>query len=99
MKELPCLICGKIHIVDEKCKKVTCAECYLAGEPPTREENGIVYRRPEAWEKIIGEYKPKIDIWRSAQKMRNEGLSTREIAKRLSTSQRSIIRHTESLKV
>jgi len=93
-KYLPCSICGRLHRVDAKCTKVTCAECYIAGESPTRIEDGVVYWRPEAFKKITilrVPYEKK--IWKGAQSLYEKGFSTEEIARRFGVTQRTIVRH------
>ncbi|TET83074.1 hypothetical protein E3J38_01105 [candidate division TA06 bacterium] len=60
MKELACSICRKVYEVDDEVTKVTCGDCLLAGEPPTRMENGIVYYTPRAYLKLVS---AGIDTW------------------------------------
>ena len=60
MKELACSICRKIHEVDDEVTKVTCGNCLLVGEPPTRVENGMIYYTPEAYLKLVS---AGIDTW------------------------------------
>ena len=62
------------------------------------EYNGkILHWSPEAYEKILGDYDYKKIIWKDAQKMRDNGMSTREIARQLKVSQPTVLRHTKTL--
>jgi len=99
MKKLTCSICGEIYEVDDDVVEVKCGDCLLAGEPPIIKENGIWYYSQEAYDRILGEYKPEIETWETAQKMRDQGLSLRAIGKRLETSKDSVQRHTVSSNV
>jgi len=93
-KYLPCSICGRLHRVDDKCTKVTCAECYLAGERPIRIEDGIVYWRPEAFKRICNLRVPhEKKIWKGAQSLKEKGVSTKEIAKKFGVARKTIIKH------
>lgn len=94
MKNMDCVICDEPHVVDDEIKKVTCGDCLMAGEGPTRKEKGIWYYGPEAFDRLLGEDKPDFKRWENAQNLRNEGVSIREIARRLSCSHTTIRRHT-----
>jgi len=94
-----CYLCTEELEVDEKCEEVICDACLLAGQPPVGTKNGIIYYTQEAFDRILGEYKPEIETWETAQKMRDQGLSLRKIAERLETSKDSIQRHTVSSNV
>lgn len=97
LKTLACSICGELHRVAEKCTRVTCARCLLAGEPPVVSKDGIdYYRNEKVLEKMRSSLKIEKKIWVGAQEMRDEGLSFREIARRLETSPATILRHTVS---
>lgn len=97
MKKLTCSICGEIYEVDDDVLEVKCGDCLLAGEPPVSRENGIWYYRQEVYDRILGEYKPDFEIWENAQKLRNEGVSLREIGRRLAVSHVAIWKHTVNL--
>jgi len=60
MKELACSVCGEKYQVGSGVNKVTCAECYITGEVP-RVEDGVYYRGPEAFRKIVS---AGIDDWK-----------------------------------
>lgn len=103
MKELGCSVCGYVTRVDEKATKVTCAECYLAKERPTRVENDERYWRPETFDRIFNSDSWKkqqtAKSWKTAQDMRNRGFSIRKIAQKLGSTRTSILRHTVPRKV
>lgn len=88
-----CYVCGEELEVDEKCTEVVCADCLIAGLPLYRKD-GIEYYSKEAFSKLLGEYKDEIEVWEDAQQMRDDGLSIRKIAERLSTPKTTIARHT-----
>jgi len=73
---------------------VTCAECYIAGESPTRIEDGVVYWRPEAFKKITTLRVPyEKKIWKGAQSLYEKGVSTKEIAKRFGVTRKTLAKH------
>ncbi len=59
MEELACSVCGEQHRVGARVNKVTCAECHITGEA-ARVEDGVYYRSPEAFRKIVS---AGIDDW------------------------------------
>jgi len=103
MKEMGCSVCGYITRVDEKATKVTCAECYIAKERPTRMTEYERYWRPETFDRIFNldkwEKNQVKKTWKSAQDMRNKGFSIRIIAQKLGSTKTSILRHTVPPKV
>jgi len=88
-----CYVCGEELEVNDKCTEVVCADCLIAG-PPLYRKDGIDYYSKEAFSKLLGEYKPEIEIWETAQKMRDQGLSLRAIGKRLECSHEAVREHT-----
>jgi len=59
LKVLECPECGEKKEVDEKVKKIICAECLITGETPLS-ENGIVEYSIEAFTKLVS---AGIDNW------------------------------------
>lgn len=103
MKKLGCSICGYVTRVDEKAIKVTCAECYIAKERPTRITEDERYWRPETFDKIFNldswEKQQTQKTWKKAQEMRDGGYSIRHIATKLGSKRSTILRHTVPPKV
>jgi len=103
MKEMGCSVCGYITRVDEKATKVTCAECYIAKERPTRMTEYERYWRPETFDRIFdldGWEKQQIKKgWETAQEMRYNGWTIRKIARKLGSTRTSVLRHTVGKKV
>lgn len=95
-------MCGEVQEVGDKCEEVICDCCLIAGVPPLYSKDGIDYYTEEAMSDLLGESKDKErpkEIWKGAQRMRNEGLSLRVIAEKLECSHEAIRKHTVNQKV